>query len=123
MKRVIVLFLMLIYCISSFGMGIERYYCCGKLASVSLTLSFLEKPHIDKGKCCKTAHVSIKIKDNHTTSNAVVIQQPVIADIPVQGFYFTGNLPVHSDIVQLYSDNSPPDTGVNIYTLTCNYRI
>jgi hypothetical protein len=76
MKRFSLIILILIYTSSTFGMVVKEFYCCGKLASVSLSFSTeskqkAEKKIIDTG-CCKTKYFSSKVKDNHVQADAIV---------------------------------------------------
>ena len=75
MKKFSLILLILIYTSSTFGMVVKEFYCCGKLASVSLSFSTeskqkAEKKNIEAG-CCKTKYFSSKIKDTHVQAAAI----------------------------------------------------
>ena len=123
MKRAIVIALALIYTVSCFGMTASRFYCCGKLASVSVAFGIPGKIHPDKNKCCKTEKLSFKIKDNHVVSNGFIIQPVAAIDVPAQVFQLTTHQPVEREVLQVHSGNSPPRYKVAIYTFNCAYRI
>lgn len=69
MKTLGLIFLITIYSISSFGLGIEKFYCCGHLKSVSVSLIASGKNKCGKtgptSGCCKTTFKYFKVKDNH----------------------------------------------------------
>ena len=123
MKRVIIIVLACIYTVSCFGMTASSFYCCGKLASVSLSLGLQGKVQPDKHKCCKTETLSLKIKDNHVSSNLLLMQPVGPVDVPVKEFRFTTTRPIETNVFQVHSGNSPPGTDVAIYIFNCTYRI
>ncbi len=69
MKTLGLIFLITIYSLSSFGLGVEKFYCCGHLKSMSLSLISSEKNKCAKegatSGCCKSKFQSLKVKDNH----------------------------------------------------------
>lgn len=69
MKTASLIFLISIYSISSFGLGIEKFYCCGHLKSVSVSLEASGKNKCGKygvtSGCCKSTFKYFKVKDNH----------------------------------------------------------
>ena len=60
---------------SSFGLSIEKFYCCGHLKSVSLSLVASEKNKCGKdgatSGCCKSKFQTLKVKDNHILSTNI----------------------------------------------------
>jgi hypothetical protein len=75
MKKFSLILLILIYTSSTFGMVVKEFYCCGKLASVSLSFSTdskqkSEKKNIETG-CCKTKYFSSKVKDTHVQADVI----------------------------------------------------
>jgi hypothetical protein len=123
MKRSALILLTAIYLLSCVGIGVSRFYCCGKLASVTLT--YAAQDHTgDKGNCCKHESKSFKLKDSHVTANALVLNQlmPAILPVPV---YLTALEQTAEQVTQTkYRANAPPDNpAVPIYTINCAYRI
>ena len=101
MKTLSLLFLITIYSISSFGLGIEKFYCCGHLKSVSLSLVATEKNKCGKdgvaSGCCKSKFQSFKVKDNHVSAvNTAFVKTfsfvPILSLFQPIGFFksFTG---------------------------------
>jgi len=92
MKKFSLILLILIYTSSTFGMVVKEFYCCGKLASVSLSFSTeskqkAEKKNIEAG-CCKTKYFSSKIKDTHVQAAAVAFAAKIFTqpDIYLSSF-------------------------------------
>lgn len=75
MKKITVILLTLLYLVSTSGMAISNFYCCGKLKETYIF------NHHDYGKdckgnkktkgCCDTKTVYYKVKDNHSPSTEV----------------------------------------------------
>lgn len=128
MKKAVLVIMICIYALSSFGVGIKQFYCCGKLKSTSI--SFLQdakekdRNGSEKKGCCKTEFKSLKVKDNHIVAD----------DISSHVKYFTGlhlfipsfevmaiaNLPMATT----NASHAPPiHHGIPVYILTCNFRI
>lgn len=126
MKRTALILLTAIYIISCLGMSVNRFYCCGKLASVSYNLGAPENS--DKSakqhKCCDHQKQSFKVKDSHFSAASFSLNHPLpaivpslisLADEPVVGI-------LHTKIV--YKGNAPPGhSDIPVYTLNCAYRI
>src|SRR5438552_3258733 len=76
MKRIAVLFFVLLYFISTSGIAYNSFYCCGKLKAIYLFASH------DLGKdckgsklpgCCDTKTFFAKVKDYHSPSAQVKV--------------------------------------------------
>ena len=108
-------------------MGINRFYCCGKLASVTITYAASDDAGaktVNNKSCCKNELKSFKVKDSHFNAIPVSLKFPVAVNIP----YFT--VAAHKLVATLssaalpYNSHSPPDRAiVPAYTLNCTYRI
>ena len=122
MKRTTLLFLTVIYLLSLVGIGINRFYCCGNLTSVTLT--YASADHTDKDNCCKHESKSFKIKDSHVTVNTTVLGQATPALLPIPAYQTAVNILTEQDNPINYQANAPPDNpAIPIYTLNCAYRI
>jgi hypothetical protein len=121
MKKIFLSLLVCIYALSTFGIGIREFYCCGKLKSVNF--SFVQeatqkcaKGETDNGGCCKTQHKFFKVKDNHVvsyyevnTTNHFLLLHNVIPE-----FKFSIHFPEQT----ASNDRShapPPKSGVPVY--------
>jgi hypothetical protein len=121
-KRTALIFLTAIYLLSLVGIGISRFYCCGKLAGITLTLASAD--HSDKDNCCKHESKSFKIKDSHVSVNATVLNPITPAILPEPAYGIAVNILSESAIRTGYQANAPPgDPDIPIYTLNCAYRI
>jgi hypothetical protein len=121
MKKASLLILIVIYAVSSFGIGIRAFYCCGKLKSVHVSFVQEAKEKLAKGEagagnCCKTTHHFFKVKDNHKAADNIY---PI--SVPVTQLYDLGsifNAPVYFTEPVAVSNRShaPPIAGsVPIY--------
>jgi hypothetical protein len=126
MKRTALILLTAIYIVSCMGMSVNRFYCCGKLASVSYSLGATENgdKSAKKDKCCDHQKQSLKVKDSHFSAASFSLNHPLSAIVP--SFTSAVDEPVvsvlHTKIV--YKGNAPPGhSDIPIYTLNCAYRI
>jgi hypothetical protein len=121
-KRTALLFLTAIYLLSLVGIGVSRFYCCGKLTSVTLT--YATPDHTDKNNCCKHESKSFKVKDSHVTVNVTVLSQSMPVLLPAPAYWSAINILTEQDTPVNYQANAPPeDPDIPIYTLNCAYRI
>lgn len=126
MKKFTLLLLICLYTISSVGVGISQFYCCGKLKTTSL--SFIHANNIKCGKgmqgCCKTTFKSLQVKDTHVA--AAVITNPVKPFLDLLFSYADLSVSKVSvaDKKLAYADTAPPlHYNVPFYTLHCAYLI
>jgi hypothetical protein len=109
------------------GIGLNRFYCCGKLASVKLIYGATENTGKEAGKkdnCCRNEQSSLKIKDTHFNTAAFSLTNPIPAIIA--SFISLNNEAVVKDLQTkiAYNSNAPPGCrDIRIYTLNCTYRI
>ena len=90
MKRLITLFIALIYLVMSTGFVMNSHYCMGKLSSVELGRSEVKKcicgMRIDstkKNKCCHSKLDVVKLEDSHKlTTSTFVFANFIEAVIP-----------------------------------------
>lgn len=127
MKKFATIFLISIYTLSVVGLAVNKFYCCGKLKSVSF---FTNPNHLKAEKqfktegCCKNEKQSLKVKDSHVLSGKVELNTKNFTLVP-QGFFnsellisssVTNQLTYHIKAPPVYSD-SPA------YIFNCTYRI
>ncbi|MGZ3763724.1 MAG: HYC_CC_PP family protein [Mucilaginibacter sp.] len=127
MKRSALILLTAIYLLSCVGMGINRFFCCGKLLSVTLIYGAADNAVNKPGKkdnCCKNEQQSLKVKDSHFNTTALSLNHPL--PVLIQSFTHLDNL----DTVKLlqtkiaYHGNAPPGhPDIPVYALNCAYRI
>jgi hypothetical protein len=68
MKKIFLILLICAYALSTMGVGLKEFYCCGKLKSKFITLTGNNKADCTTEGCCKTKHQFLKLKDNHLAS-------------------------------------------------------
>ena len=127
MKRTALILLTAIYLLSCVGIGIDRFYCCGKLASATLTYAASDNTNNEAAKkdnCCKNEKLSFKVKDSHFGAVSFSLSRPLPAII--QSFISPDKelpaIQLHTKIV--YKGNAPPGySDIPAYTLNCTYRI
>ena len=126
MKRTALIILTAIYIISCLGMSVNRFYCCGKLASVSYSLGATENSgkSARQDKCCDHQKQSFKVKDSHFSVVNLSLSHPFPAIIP--SLFSIAEEPVVSILAAkiVYKGNAPPGhSAIPVYTLNCAYRI
>ena len=128
MKKIALILLTIIYALSSFGIGIKQFYCCGKLKFTSISFVQDAKERCSKGNersgCCKTKYQSLKVKDTHITADA--INNPVkyfSAAIIFNSSFENAALAQQQPVVSNPSHAPPLHNGLPIYILHCVYRI
>jgi hypothetical protein len=127
MKRLTAIAILAFYSLSTLGIGIRQFYCCGQLKSVEVTFTHEANDKCDKGNgkggCCKTEHQFLKVKDSHIAPGDVSIPTNFVADISFIGF---SNELIAINPGQALTNNNihaPPLPSRPIYILNCVYRI
>ena len=87
MKKAGIILLLSIYSLSILGVNLKKFYCCGKLKSVTVTIGRETANRTDDG-CCKTRYQSFKVKDHHVNTAVVSLPQKNCIDLlPVLSFF------------------------------------
>jgi len=127
MKRTALLLLTTIYLLSVVGIGVNRFYCCGTLASVTITYAAPDDGVNKTSKnnhCCRHENKSFKINDSHVTANATFLSPSAPVILPASAFFTPINNLTKQAIRTVYQANAPPgNPDLPIYTLNCTYRI
>jgi hypothetical protein len=122
MKRLSLILLTVIYLLSSVGIGINRFYCCGKLASVTLT--YAKADHTDKNNCCKNISKSFKVKDSHINGAYFALNDLLPVMLPALNNWNSVPPVIEQAAAIGYQSHAPPGSPATpIYTLNCTYRI
>ena len=129
MKKIALVLMIFVYSLSTSGIGLRQFYCCGKLKSTDITFVQRElKEKCSKSSmsgCCKTTFKSLKVKDSHVAS-AYTVNSPVKHFTGIQSFLpsFEMAALAHEPMYVANASHAPPfGYGVAIYTLYCTYRI
>lgn len=127
-KRIAILFLLLIYAVSSSGIGINRFYCCGKLKSVHFVLLHEQGTKCIKGNgkkgCCETTYHTLKLKENHVVSETPSLEAKYFITVPI--LIPTIEISWSSLQPQDFANAChapPPLNNISLYILHCTYRI
>jgi hypothetical protein len=125
-KRTALILLTAIYLLSCVGIGVNRFYCCGKLASVTLIYGAADNQAHKKAddNCCKNEKQSFKIKDTHVNASLFTLQvlSPVL--LPAINHWIAVITVKELPSAIAYQANAPPgSTAIPIYTRNCIYRI
>jgi hypothetical protein len=126
-KRTALICLTAIYLLSGIGLGINRVYCCGKLASVTLTYGGADDSSKQSAKqegCCKNEKQNFKVKDSHFTVVSLALNCPLPAIISSFTSFNDENLISCLKTKIVYKGNAPPGhPDIPVYSLNCTYRI
>lgn len=124
MKRTALLILTLLYTLSSFGMSVERFYCCGKLAHTTYALGDNGNQVAKKAdNCCKTVKTTFKVKDNHFSAKTVLDFKNAVAVIIPEFFVPAPQERTESPVLNIYDSQAPPVHRNPLYLLYANFRI
>ena len=128
MKKIALILLISIYAVSSFGIGIKQFYCCGQLKST--TISFIQDAREkcgmgnEKEGCCKTKFQSLKIKDTHIAADEISNPQKHFSEAAIVYSVFQNIELAQQQVVVNNSSHAPPHhNGVPLYISSCIYRI
>ncbi len=128
MKKVAVILLISIYSLSTFGVSLKGFYCCGKLKSVTVALADEGKNNCNKGSnekgCCKTKYQFFKVKDNHiATAELTAPVKCFNAPVSFNSFY-QPLLFVTKHVETINSSNSPPlHQGIPLFIFNCVFKV
>jgi hypothetical protein len=129
MKKIALIFLICLYSLSTFGIGIKQFYCCGKLKSTDITFIQQEsKGKCGKGDeksgCCQTRYKSLKVKDSHIVAGDISMPVKHFTDLHLFTPSFITMALVNQPMAITNTSHDPPlHQGISIYILHCVYRI
>lgn len=129
MKKFSAILLFTIYALTTLGIGIRQFYCCGKLKSTSITLVQEAKEKCsNKGgmkDCCKTQFKSIKAKDSHVGTDGLLLPAKPLGDYVVHTSQYQLHTPTCNAVVITNASHAPPPKlhGVAAYIFNCTYLI
>lgn len=110
------------------GVSLKSFYCCGKLKSVSVSLS-QDLPNNrtkadNSNDCCKTKYQVVKVRDTHVVADHV--NSPVKNFIALDVFptsFQTIHVPFQKDLIEDKNNAPPLIHGVSGYIFNCVFRI
>ncbi|MDI3320019.1 HYC_CC_PP family protein [Pinibacter soli] len=134
MKKFAALILFCVYSLASLGIGIEQFYCCGKLKSTVATL-FHTSRQSEKNcppamaasmkNCCKKNIITLQVKDSHIASDVKFSFAKFQFESIFQQFFLLPEAQIIPSANSLcyYSKAPPPSRNIPLYIQYCAYRI
>ena len=128
MKRAFLLTIISVYLLSSIGIAINKFYCCGELKSITIAetsaaLADCKMPFKAPGCCDKSSKV-FKVKDQHLASGSITLTASPVISILNSFFSLNLVLPVSVKESVAFNYHAPPDlSGKPLLILNCTYRI
>ena len=115
MKRLLTLFIALIYLVMSTGFVMNSHYCMGKLSSIEIGRSEVKKcicgMRIDstkKNKCCHSKIDVVKLEDSHKSTTSTIVFANIIEAVLPQ-FYVEPVLFTNKYTENQYLKKLPPN--------------
>jgi len=128
MKKLTIIFLLIVYALSTLGISINEFYCCGKLQSVRINVAYDVKEQCEKGDentgCCKTNQQFFKVKDSHLAFADIFACDKYFCDIDFTNSFFETSKLEKNNVSIANSIHSPPYfSNTPLYIIHCVFRI
>lgn len=128
MKKIALIFLIIIYSMSAFGVTFKEFYCCGKLKSVTVVLSDVKEGRCANGNsddgCCKTTYQYLKVKDTHIATADITAPLSFSTNLQSLVFLFQLFSFTTDEVSIINGSHAPPIFGnVPIYLSNSVFRI
>jgi hypothetical protein len=129
MKKVALLLLIVVYAMSSFGIGVRQFYCCGELTSTDISFSQLGSKdkcgmEAEMPGCCNSSFKSFKVKDSHVAADAIDTPVKQITGVLQPSPGFDESITTDSPANLVHASHAPPiNYGVAMYIWHCSFRI
>ena len=126
MKKYIAILLCCLYLVSTYGISVSRFYCCGVLKTQDVGLAFFSKQTAKDDACCRHTQTVIKVSDNQQEKTVAYSFQANSFDAactkpPVVNWHFANVFLAHH--VNLANAPPGPQAAVPLYIQLCTYRI
>ena len=126
MKKLLSIFILLVYGLSSTGMTLHAHFCCGELEKVDFQSSVCSKecpasPEINGKSCCDEKQVDLNLKSEYNT--AKFIQSPVTGDLIRQHHSLAIVPRPVASLTFLPEIFAPPPLKKDLLVLFSTYRI
>ena len=128
MKQFVIIPLICLYALSTLGVGLRQFYCCGKLQSstIGFILDLKQKcaKVEEKDRCCKTKFASFQVKDSHFAIDGPACPVNHFDNNPLfTCFYEAVVSGSRSPLLFCATHAPPPGDHPRIYLLYRNFRI
>lgn len=121
-RRVAALLLTMAYAVTATGFAFDLHYCCNHLVSVNINAPVKSCGMAAKSKCCKNAHIEIKVKDAHQAEPVSLLFSPVGFDMSREIQDDHSFVESHATITNYDTPDPPLRTNPN-YLINCAFRI
>jgi hypothetical protein len=134
MKKFAAIILFCVYSLASLGIGVEQFYCCGKLKSTVATLLHTSAQSDNScppamaasmKNCCKTNIITLQVKDSHIAADVKFsFAKLQFESVPLQFFSLHEPQTIPSATALCFYAKAPPPLQKNpLYITNCVYRI
>ena len=110
-KKAGIVFLVLMYVITSTGFALNLHYCGNHIADIKINApvkSCIKLTFKRNMKCCKDTKLDVKVKDSHESQPNSVLTK--ITPVAVSRSAFEDFiLPVHQLLLDVFFDHGPPN--------------
>lgn len=121
-KKALLILLICAYAISTFGVSIKEFHCCGQIKYVGI--SYIAAHFDNRKDCCETTHHFYKITDSHLVAKHITKSVKPFTDQTPPAHPLATILPISRLSGYANTTNAPPVAyKTPIYTLHCVYRI
>ena len=128
MKKFALFIMLCIYTLSSLGIGVNSFYCCGILKSTGLTLgqSFTDgcSKGNEKNGCCNNKFKSLQIKESHIASDTFTTTEQLYTILHLANPALQVLIIAIPTMGISYSTHAPPlRQQIPFYISYCVYRV
>jgi hypothetical protein len=127
-KKIIAILVLSLYSLSTIGLSLKSFYCCGVLKSVTVSITQDEQKQCSNGDntsdCCKTKYQFLKVKDSYVADDVVNTPDLHFSDFLFNFSSFQAINYSFQDIYISHQGNAPPLLhSVPDYIFNCVFRI
>lgn len=128
MKKIVVILLISIYALATMGFSLKQFYCCGKLQSITVSITNDIKQKSGKGTeksgCCDNKYQFFKVKDKYIAADDICSPVKHIIDLHSFTPSFHDITLASPKFTLANRSNAPPlHAGVSNYIYNCILRI
>jgi hypothetical protein len=125
MKKAAFILLLTIYGVSSFGISLKQFYCCGKLEATHIAFTPNDKQKTAEKGCCQTIYQFLKVSDTHGAATDIISPERDFMLLDLFTSVYQGTeIPGCQISGRANGSNAPPlHYGVAIFIFNCVYRL
>ncbi len=126
-KKFSIIVVLFFYSLTSFGVSVNYFYCCGKLKEVSIKLDqppVHEKCPMKGDKdCCKNKTVELKLTSQQEASQPILFEPLLLATILSSPTFDWGSPLISQGLFSQLQNRPPPLARTSLNILHSNFRI